>query len=151
MKRKLLLTLLAILPLSGCVYGSTSLAFTLDASTLDIYNDFEARDLKVQGFVFSYTNVYRNDKNEFVFKDTGVFLSKNGFPDNMLTLNNIVGFSIYGLDQYGEIIEEIHPSFKRSESLETNEYNFLLTGYINFLIENNFDEDNTLGIMKFWS
>ena len=145
--RKLLLSLLSVIPLTSCLFGNSENGFVLDASKVPEVSDFENQTLKVSGHAFIYRNVYRNEQNEFVFCDAGFLESTNCIPDSMMSLDKNDGFIVYGIN--GEEEEIINPT-----STEENGeiiYDYVLFGYIDFRITNTLNDDNTLGVITFWS
>lgn len=152
MKTKGFILVLSSLLLTGCVYGSNSKHYVLTAKELNTTAKHEVLTLTDGGHRYSYLDVYNDGNDNFVFYMQASFESNNGVPGNVLSLTNIDGFAVYGLDELNEetILEPYEFDSDKNDS-DIEEYRFNLAGYYNFKIENTTFDDNVLGVMEFWS
>ena len=149
MKIKALLLTLLTFSLSSCIYGNRQVSYELDASFLASDPSPVVDTKTIDGYEYSFVNVSKDDKNNFVFEPEGYFRSNVGVPNNMLSIYTSL-FVVYGINETNERTELVSVQKEDSEN-DTYEYRYNLSAYYNFEIINPTDSTLKLGKMIFWA
>ncbi len=147
MNKSIKVAILMVPFVTSCLYGNGITKHIVDASKLSsTFNAFVVGEFSDSlNYIYEYLNLAKDEDNNFLFADHGYLLSKNGIPDNIMSLSNNE-FIVYGVNGTEEI--EIEYSTKIENDIETFEYN--LTGYNNFKIKNTETSEKNLGTIVFW-
>ena len=148
MKNELKLAIFLLPLLTSCLFGKGLTKHVVDASQLGDEVVLGQKDEFTDSYNYTYEclSCAKDEDNNFLVGSYGYILSKNGISDNIMSLSKQLSFSVFGLN--GEEEEEISPSSKIDNGIETYEYN--LVGYNNFKIYNKTLLEANLGVITFW-
>lgn len=120
----------------------------INAEKISLTPSNRVQSFTLKGYEFSYVNVYRNDKKEFVLCKGGELYSTNGIPDYFMGYYDGNNTSLY---VYRNGLEKIKVDYNFVSS--NGKYCYNVSEYKvnhNFVIVNNTSFDVNIGNLEFW-
>ena len=128
MNKRVLLTSLLVLPLTGCIYTQSFSKIVINGELVKDKADFDRNDFSYRGFKFDYVNVFDGEEHEFVFVSSGYIESVNNITRSysLMGFNQSGHINVYGLNEEGE------ETLLEASNTDDYEYVYFISPYLSF-------------------